>query len=204
MKAALRYAFLRNVIERVAVDGGDGGGRTQYQQHLLLRRADRDLLKRAWLQHVAALEGLGRNCRSRASASAPASASAAKVRRAPRRSYRKFGPKPGILIFDLASAPGVDVRGGETASNPRSKPMIFPRFRRAARPDTISTLYGMIVAQARMPCFYHDYAVPDTVNGRFDVIVLHLGAGARPARRRAGAARSGAGAFRPLLAGHGP
>jgi cytochrome b pre-mRNA-processing protein 3 len=32
----------------------------------------------------------------------------------------------------------------------------------------------MIVAQARMPCFYRDYAVPDTVNGRFDLIVLHL------------------------------
>jgi len=52
--------------------------------------------------------------------------------------------------------------------------MIFPRFRRGVRPDTISALYGMIVAQARMPCFYQDYAVPDTVNGRFDVIVLHM------------------------------
>jgi cytochrome b pre-mRNA-processing protein 3 len=54
--------------------------------------------------------------------------------------------------------------------------MIFPRFRRGARPDTISSLYGTIVAQARLPCFYQDYAVPDTVNGRFDVIVLHLAA----------------------------
>ncbi len=52
--------------------------------------------------------------------------------------------------------------------------MIFPLFRRGARPDTISTLYGMIVAQARLPCFYRDYAVADTVNGRFDLIVLHL------------------------------
>ena len=42
------------------------------------------------------------------------------------------------------------------------------------RPDTISVLYGTIVAQARMPCFYQDYAVADTVNGRFDLIVLHL------------------------------
>ncbi len=32
----------------------------------------------------------------------------------------------------------------------------------------------MIVAQARLPCFYRDYGVPDTVNGRFDLIVLHL------------------------------
>ncbi len=54
--------------------------------------------------------------------------------------------------------------------------MIFPRFRRGARPDTISTLYGTIVAQARLPVFYQDYAVPDTVNGRFDVLVLHVSA----------------------------
>ena len=53
--------------------------------------------------------------------------------------------------------------------------MIFPRFGRKPRdPDTISALYGMIVAQARLPCLYRDYAVADTVNGRFDLIVLHL------------------------------
>ena len=32
----------------------------------------------------------------------------------------------------------------------------------------------MIVAQARSPSFYRDYGVPDTVSGRFDMIVLHL------------------------------
>jgi cytochrome b pre-mRNA-processing protein 3 len=52
--------------------------------------------------------------------------------------------------------------------------MIWPFHRRKMRPDTISTLYGMIVAQARLPCFYRDYGVADTVNGRFDLIVLHL------------------------------
>jgi len=53
--------------------------------------------------------------------------------------------------------------------------MIFPLFGRKPRAaDTISTLYGMIVAQARLPCFYRDYGVADTVNGRFDMIVLHL------------------------------
>ena len=53
--------------------------------------------------------------------------------------------------------------------------MKFPRFRREPRgPDTISALYGMIVAQARLPCFYRDFSVADTVNGRFDLIVLHL------------------------------
>ena len=52
--------------------------------------------------------------------------------------------------------------------------MLFSRFRRGASPDTISTLYGMIVAQARLPIFYRNYAVADTVNGRFDLLVLHL------------------------------
>lgn len=52
--------------------------------------------------------------------------------------------------------------------------MIFSLFRRSPRADTISTLYGMIVAQARLPVFYRDYAVADTVNGRFDLIVLHM------------------------------
>ena len=44
--------------------------------------------------------------------------------------------------------------------------MIFSRLRSSTQPDTISALYGMIVAQARLPCFYRDYAVADTVNGR--------------------------------------
>ena len=52
--------------------------------------------------------------------------------------------------------------------------MMFPLFRRRSRQDTISTLYGTIVAQARLPCFYREYGVADTVNGRFDLLVVHL------------------------------
>jgi cytochrome b pre-mRNA-processing protein 3 len=52
--------------------------------------------------------------------------------------------------------------------------MKLPLFRRRARSDTISTLYGTIVAQARLPCFYSEYGVPDTVDGRFDLLILHL------------------------------
>ena len=53
--------------------------------------------------------------------------------------------------------------------------MILPQFRRAARRgDSISALYGAIVAQARSPAFYRDYAVADTVDGRFELILLHL------------------------------
>ncbi|MGH6670975.1 MAG: ubiquinol-cytochrome C chaperone family protein [Xanthobacteraceae bacterium] len=52
--------------------------------------------------------------------------------------------------------------------------MILRPFRRRAENRTIASLYGMIVAQARSKSFYSDYGVPDTVQGRFDLIVLHL------------------------------
>jgi cytochrome b pre-mRNA-processing protein 3 len=51
--------------------------------------------------------------------------------------------------------------------------MIFQLFRRTPQDDTITSLYGTIVAQARAPVFYQIYGVPDTVNGRFEMIVLH-------------------------------
>src|SRR2546421_5208639 len=50
--------------------------------------------------------------------------------------------------------------------------MIPPLFRTPSR--TIAALYGAIVAQARDPRCYEAYRVPDTVLGRFDLIVLHL------------------------------
>ena len=53
-------------------------------------------------------------------------------------------------------------------------PMILARFRRNSQARTIQVLYGAIVAQARSAAFYTDYRVPDTVEGRFDLIVLHL------------------------------
>ena len=52
--------------------------------------------------------------------------------------------------------------------------MIFRLFPGNRQEATIKALYGAIVAQARAPVFYRDYDVPDTVNGRFDMIVLHL------------------------------
>jgi cytochrome b pre-mRNA-processing protein 3 len=51
--------------------------------------------------------------------------------------------------------------------------MIPPLFRRSPK-ATIAALYGAIVAQARKPRFYLDYAVPDTVEGRFDMVLLHV------------------------------
>ena len=52
----------------------------------------------------------------------------------------------------------------------------FKHFRkpRLAPRGTIETIYGMIVTQAREPLFYRDLGVPDTVNGRFDLLLLHL------------------------------
>jgi len=52
----------------------------------------------------------------------------------------------------------------------------FNHFRKPRLPprSTIETIYGMIVTQAREPLFYRDLGVPDTVNGRFDLLLLHL------------------------------
>jgi cytochrome b pre-mRNA-processing protein 3 len=53
---------------------------------------------------------------------------------------------------------------------------MFARFlRRVRRDDAIAqTVYGAIVAEARRPEFYAGMGVPDTVDGRFELIVLHL------------------------------
>ena len=52
--------------------------------------------------------------------------------------------------------------------------MILPAFRRSVHDRRIHALYGMIVAQARAGAFYTDYGIPDTLEGRFELIVLHL------------------------------
>jgi len=65
--------------------------------------------------------------------------------------------------------------------------MILPLFRRSN--PTIAALYGAIVTQSRDPRFYAAYGVPDTVLGRFDLIVLHLALVLRRLRAGEGAAR---------------
>jgi cytochrome b pre-mRNA-processing protein 3 len=52
--------------------------------------------------------------------------------------------------------------------------MILRPFRRSRESRTIASFYGAIVAQARLPVFYVEFGVPDTVQGRFDLIVLHM------------------------------
>jgi cytochrome b pre-mRNA-processing protein 3 len=52
----------------------------------------------------------------------------------------------------------------------------FNHFRKPLAPPrgTIEAIYGMIVAQAREPLFYRAMGVSDTVDGRFDMVLLHL------------------------------
>jgi cytochrome b pre-mRNA-processing protein 3 len=65
--------------------------------------------------------------------------------------------------------------------------MIFRLFRRDPTAGTIAALYGAIVAQARKEPFYLAYGVPDTAEGRFDLIVLHLALVCRRLARESGA-----------------
>jgi cytochrome b pre-mRNA-processing protein 3 len=53
-------------------------------------------------------------------------------------------------------------------------PQTILRLFRRSNAATIDSLYGAIVAQARLPVFYSAFGVPDTVEGRFDLLVLHL------------------------------
>jgi cytochrome b pre-mRNA-processing protein 3 len=50
---------------------------------------------------------------------------------------------------------------------------MFGRTRRRIPEATVRAIYGAIVAQARVPAFYADYGVPDTLEGRFELLVLH-------------------------------
>jgi cytochrome b pre-mRNA-processing protein 3 len=52
--------------------------------------------------------------------------------------------------------------------------MILSAFRRGHQNRNIHGLYGAIVAQARSTAFYTRYGVSDSVEGRFELIVLHL------------------------------
>ncbi|PJB70548.1 MAG: ubiquinol-cytochrome C chaperone family protein [Alphaproteobacteria bacterium CG_4_9_14_3_um_filter_47_13] len=45
---------------------------------------------------------------------------------------------------------------------------------KAKKKAGLTDLYAKIVEQARLPVFYEQYDVPDTVDGRFDLICLHV------------------------------
>lgn len=46
--------------------------------------------------------------------------------------------------------------------------------RRSAHRRDASVIYRRIVAQSRLPAFYARFGVADTVEGRFEVLVLHM------------------------------
>ncbi|QRG09763.1 ubiquinol-cytochrome C chaperone [Xanthobacter dioxanivorans] len=48
-----------------------------------------------------------------------------------------------------------------------------PSKTRAQTRATIERLYGAIVAQSRRAEFYTDFGVPDTMEGRFELLLLH-------------------------------
>jgi cytochrome b pre-mRNA-processing protein 3 len=52
--------------------------------------------------------------------------------------------------------------------------MLLRSSRRRERQENIERLYGAIVAQARSMIFYAEWDVPDTLEGRFDLLVLHV------------------------------
>jgi cytochrome b pre-mRNA-processing protein 3 len=56
--------------------------------------------------------------------------------------------------------------------------MLWPfnhlRKPRSSPRETIGAIYGMIVAQTREPLFYRHLDVPDSVDGRLDLLILHL------------------------------
>jgi cytochrome b pre-mRNA-processing protein 3 len=63
---------------------------------------------------------------------------------------------------------------------------MFRLFRPRFHPATIDSLYGVIVAQARVPDFYEEFGIADDVDGRFELIVLHLALLTRRLDREAG------------------
>jgi cytochrome b pre-mRNA-processing protein 3 len=51
--------------------------------------------------------------------------------------------------------------------------MIFDLFRRRREDPAVVALHEAVVEQSRNPVFYLDYDVADTVDGRYDMLILH-------------------------------
>ena len=51
---------------------------------------------------------------------------------------------------------------------------LLKKLFKPARPESVDATYIALVAQARKPFFYSEMKVPDTLDGRFEMIVLHL------------------------------
>jgi len=45
--------------------------------------------------------------------------------------------------------------------------------RASARAKAVRSLYDALIVQARQPVFFADFGVPDSIDGRFDMVTLH-------------------------------
>ncbi len=56
--------------------------------------------------------------------------------------------------------------------------MYIPMMRwfqdRKSRKEAAARLYDTVVAQSRLPVFYDRFGIADTIDGRFDLIILHV------------------------------
>ena len=57
---------------------------------------------------------------------------------------------------------------------PANRPLWGLLSRRSTLDNTATDLYGRLVAQARAPTFYADLGVPDTPEGRLELVLLHM------------------------------
>jgi len=51
--------------------------------------------------------------------------------------------------------------------------LVFGLFARKSSLTLIDAIHGEIMAQARQSAFYSEYGVPDTLEGRFEMVALH-------------------------------
>ena len=51
---------------------------------------------------------------------------------------------------------------------------MFQAWRARRRPEQPQRIYTRLVAQAREPAFYEAMGVEDTLEGRFDLLMLHV------------------------------
>src|SRR4051812_50176765 len=117
---------------------------------------------------------------------------------------------PSSCIARCVDVPGrtlnCNTRGlrAKILEGPLAEPIMlwpFNHFRKPRTPlrGTIEAIYGMIVTQAREPSFYRDMGVPDTVNGRFDLLLLHLWLGLRRVKSGGGGHALSQALFDPFL-----
>jgi len=67
------------------------------------------------------------------------------------------------------------LRSGSTEGRARAIHMpLSSLFRRPPHEAVATALFDALVVQARTPAFYARLAVPDTIDGRFDLLLLHV------------------------------